>query len=556
MYTRFYQKSKGLSGFQVRLPPQLGANSCTPGPSQDVHQREMRPTGGMAGHLLHTGHHTGAGLAQGSHISGGKLPIIKEKVAAEIHKATSGVEEQFEKSVKGLPYVKELPKTGMPEEQVMKMVQQYKTLVDIHAEDGKVSGAVYKANNPALLNLVTKVYNAYAYSNPLHPDLFPDVRKMEAEIIRMTCGMFNGDSEACGTLTSGGTESIMLACKAYRNRAYDNGIRFPEMIVPLTGHAAFDKAAFYFRIKIVHIPIDPKTFKADVKAMKRAINGNTCMLVGSGPGYPHGVIDPIEDIAKLGKKYNIPVHVDCCLGGFVVPFMEKVGFPIARFDFRLPGVTSISADTHKYGFAPKGSSVVMYKNKDYRRFQFFMAPDWQGGIYATATFAGSRAGANVATCWATMMYIGESGYLEYTRRLIETARYIEKGLKEIKGLYIMGEPEVTVIAFASLDFNIFRLNDMMGERGWHLNPLQFPSGLHICVTLPITEPGAADRFLSDVRECTAVIMLDPNAKVGGMAALYGMAQSIPDRNMVAELAGGYLDATYSTGTSLPNGTHK
>lgn len=472
------------------------------------------------------------------------IPLVKKKIAEEKNKMLVDMEGSFHKSVDG--YQKSLPATGLKMEEVEKLLTKYKSLAQVDWENGQVSGTVY-SGEAELTELMAKTYGMFAWSNPLHPDVFPDVRKMEAEVVRMCCSMFNGDKNTCGTMSSGGSESIMLACLTYRNMARDNGISFPEMIVPLTVHAAFDKAASYFRMKITHIPTDKETGKVDIKAMRRAINKNTCMLAGSAPGFPHGIIDDIEEIAALGKKYNIPVHVDCCLGGFLVPFMEKAGYPIPPVDFRLPGVTSISADTHKYGFAPKGSSVILYRNPDYRQKQFFVQPDWPGGIYATSTMGGSRAGAIIAACWATMMHIGLDGYVESTRKIIKTARYIAKGVRDIEGLVVYGEPLMSVVGIGSDRFNIFRLADILTSRGYNLNALQYPDSLHLCCTLVHTKEGVADKFLSDLRNAVEEILQDPqDHAIGGMGAIYGMAQSIPDKKMVGELAGCYLEAMYST----------
>ncbi|XP_060067009.1 sphingosine-1-phosphate lyase 1-like [Ylistrum balloti] len=472
------------------------------------------------------------------------IPAVKRKVAEEKNKMLSDMEASFHKSVEG--YQKALPVNGLKMEEVEELLLQYKNLAQVDWENGQVSGTVY-SGEAELTELMAKTYGMFAWSNPLHPDVFPDVRKMEAEVVRMCCTMFNGDENSCGTMTSGGTESILLACLTYRNIARDNGVNFPEMIVPVTVHAAFDKAAYYFRMKITHISVDKVTGKVDIKAMRKAINKNTCMLVGSAPGFPHGIIDDIEEISALGKKYNIPVHVDSCLGGFLVPFMEKAGFPIPAVDFRLPGVTSISADTHKYGFAPKGSSVILYRNPTFRQQQFFVQPEWPGGIYATSTTGGSRAGAIIAACWATMMHIGLDGYVESTRKIVKTARYITKGLRDIDGLIVYGEPLMSVVGMGSDRFNIFRLADILTSRGYNLNALQYPDSLHLCCTLVHTKEGVADKFLSDVRNAVEEILADPqDHEIGGMGAIYGMAQSIPDKKMVGELAGCYLEAVYST----------
>ncbi|KAF7710380.1 hypothetical protein HF521_009252 [Silurus meridionalis] len=425
------------------------------------------------------------------------------------------------------------------------IIKQYQTLNEVKWSKGKVSGTVYWGDEK-LTDLLVKVYGEFAWSNPLHPDIFPGVRKMEAEVVRMTCSLFSGGPESCGTVTSGGTESILMACKAYRDLAYERGIKYPEIIAPVSAHAAFDKAAHYFGMKLIHIPLDKKTMKVDVKAMKRAISKNTAMLVCSAPQFPHGIIDPIVEVGKLAEKYNIPLHVDACLGGFLIVFMEKAGFKLDPFDFRVKSVTSISADTHKYGYAPKGSSVVIYRDKKYRHYQYFVAPDWQGGIYASPSVAGSRPGGIIAACWATMMHMGESGYVEATKKVVQTARIIAAGICKVEGLFVFGNPEVSVVALGSDVFDIFRLSNALTSKGWNLNTLQFPSSIHICVTMLHTQPGVAQEFIKDVKEEVAIIMQNPKEKTTGMGAIYGMAQSIPDRSMVTEVSCGFLDCLYST----------
>merc|ERR1711872_1197797 len=300
-------------------------------------------------------------------------------------------------------------------------------------------------------------------------------------------------------------------------------------------------------MKIKHIPVDEVTKRVKVETMKKMISGRTAMLVGSAPQFPHGSIDNIEEIAALGMKYGIPVHVDACLGGFLIAFMEDAGFPLPPFDFRVSGVTSISADTHKYGFAPKGSSVILYSNKKYRDYQWFSFPDWPGGIYATPTIGGSRAGGIVAACWAAMLFFGKEGYIKTTKEIISTTRKITEALRNIPGIQIVGSPDVSVVAFDSKDFNIYGLSDGMKERGWALNALQFPSCVHLCVTRPHTLPGVAEKFIRDVPEITAEIMKDPSVSNAGSAAMYGMAASIPDRSIVEDLTGVYLDALYCLG---------
>ncbi|XP_048419427.1 sphingosine-1-phosphate lyase 1 [Stegostoma tigrinum] len=474
-----------------------------------------------------------------------KLPFLAAAVQKKLNKALDDLSTSVLTLKDGTTYITSLPAQGLAEPELLLKLKDYSTMGEVHWEKGQVSGTVYSGEEQ-LTKLMVKVYGDFAWSNPLHPDIFPGVRKMEAEVVRMACTLFRGGPESCGTVTSGGTESILMACKAYRDLGAERGVKYPEIVAPISAHAAFDKAAQYFGMKIVHVELDKRSMQVDVKAMKKAISRNTVMLVCSVPQFPHGIMDPVEQVAKLALDYDIPLHVDACLGGFLIVFMEKAGYSLPPFDFRVKGVTSISADTHKYGYAPKGSSVVLYSNKKYRHYQFFVAPDWQGGIYASPTIAGSRPGGIIAACWATMMYMGEDGYIKATKKIIDTARHIEAQLRKIKEIFIFGKPEVSVVAIGSQIFDIFRLSNAMTSKGWNLNTLQFPSSIHICVTLLHTKDGVADQFVEDLRESVAEIMKNPDEKTTGRGAIYGMAQSIPDRTLVTEISHGFLDCLYST----------
>uniref|UniRef100_A0A0P4W7E3 sphinganine-1-phosphate aldolase n=1 Tax=Scylla olivacea TaxID=85551 RepID=A0A0P4W7E3_SCYOL len=475
-----------------------------------------------------------------------RLPQVKNMLQKEIDKMSDGLTHDLNEAIENTPYLMQLPKEGWSTEKIIEKATEYTKFGTFKWETGCASGTVYNGNKD-LTDVMTQVYGLSAWTNPLHPDVFPGVRKMEAEVVRMCCSLFKGDRDTCGCMTTGGTESIVMAVKAYRDYAINvRGIKKPEILVPVSAHAAFDKAAYLLAISIKHVPLDPKSMKVDVHAMKKMINRRTCMLAVSAPQFPHGVIDPVEEVGALGEQYNIPVHVDACLGGFLIPFMEEAGYPLPPFDFRVKGVTSISADTHKYGYAPKGSSVIMYRNSSWRHHQFFVTPDWPGGIYATATIGGSRSGGIVAACWAALVYHGHQGYVEYTTKIIQTAKKIEEGCHKIPGIFVYGKPDVSVVALGSNEFNIYILSDRMTKRGWNLNALQFPSSIHLAVTVLHTHPGVADRFISDVKEISEDIIKNPPKDTGGSAAMYGMAQSIPDRSLVGELAWCYLDAMYST----------
>jgi len=478
-----------------------------------------------------------------------KIPAVRRKLEGEKAKIRMEFLEELNKPSQGLEDIVQLPSKGLSRDDVIKKTMSYFEVGEMDWKNGAMSGTVYNSSKE-LGDLITEVYGMGAWMNPLHPDAFPGLRQMESEVVRMACDMFQGGEEACGCVTTGGTESILLACKAYREIAIEKGVEFPEILCGVSAHAAFDKAADILGISIRHVPLDQVTMRVDVNAMRRMISRNTMMLVGSAPQFPHGSIDSITEIAQLGLKYDIPVHVDACLGGFLIPFMRDSGYPIQPFDFSVPGVTSISADTHKYGFAPKGTSVVMYKSPMYRTYQWFSFPDWPGGIYATPTVGGSRAGGIIAACWAAMISFGKDGYTQSTKEIVNTTRKIAKAIENVPGLKIIGIPEVSVVAFGSDEFNIYGLSDALKLRGWGLNALQFPVCVHMCVTRLHTQPGVAEKFIRDVEEATKELMKNPSGTDAGSAAMYGMAASIPDRSIVSELTALYLDAVYSTKRDL------
>lgn len=455
-------------------------------------------------------------------------------------------EHEIIKSTGDVEYIVKLPWDGLGDDVILRKVDEHLSLGNYKWRDGRVSGAVYYYD-PKLVEFVQQVYGKASYTNPLHPDIFPGVCKMEAEVLRMTINLFHGDSDACGAMTTGGTESLIMACKAYRDfAAYERGVSKPNIVMPVTAHSGFDKAAQYLGLYVKTVKLNPESWTVDLDAMEKAINGNTIMLVGSTPNFPYGTMDDIEGIARLGVKYNIPVHVDACLGGFLIAFMKRAGYKLPPFDFTVPGVTSISADTHKYGFAPKGSSVILYSHGKYLKHQYTVTTDWPGGIYGSPSVNGSRAGGVIAATWATMLRFGEDGYTEATKAIIDTTRYVEQGLRKIKGIFLFGTPATSVIAIGSKVFDIFLLSGALSELGWNLNNLQFPSGVHICITYMHTKEGVADKLMKDVVEQVEIIMRDPKQPVEGKMAMYGMAQSLSDRSLVGDLTREYLSAMYYT----------
>ncbi|KAL4573769.1 hypothetical protein LXL04_020586 [Taraxacum kok-saghyz] len=483
------------------------------------------------------------------------VPGVKRYIDAEKQKVVEKLQSSGKSQRDG--WRTELPGSGLGN----RVIEQMKAEKQKDAAwQGKCSGTVYIGGNESEghFSLINEACSMFAHTNPLHLDVFKSVVRFEAEVVGMTAALLGSKDKAsggqvCGNMTSGGTESILLAVKSSRDyMKTKKNITCPEMIIPESAHSAYDKAAQYFKIKLWRVPVN-KAFQADVKAIKRYINKNTIMIVGSAPGFPHGIIDPIEELGELALRHGICLHVDLCLGGFVLPFARKLGYPIPPFDFCVQGVTSISADVHKYGLAPKGTSIVLYRNHDIRKLltktfdpclkqhQFVAVTEWSGGLYVSPTIAGSRPGSLIAGAWAAMLSLGQEGYLEHTREIMEASKRLQKGVNEIPELFIIGRPDMTIVAFGSNVIDIFEVNDMLSSKGWHLNPLQRPNSIHICVTLQHVP--MVDDFLKDLNDSVQIVKENPGPVSGGMAPIYGAAGKIPDRGMVNELLVDYMDNT-------------
>ena len=478
------------------------------------------------------------------------LPAVKQKVEQEYETLMADLE-AFVKPYRGkFDTFAEIPDQGRHPSEILNEMEAIAELEQVRWKEGYASGAVYHGDVDHI-NFLNRVYAMNSQSNPLHADLWPSSAKYESEITAMTARMMgaeaaanrsDADQQICGVVTSGGTESILLAMKTYRDWARDQKkITQPEMIVPVTAHAAFEKAAAYFKIKLKRIPVDAD-YRADVVAARKAITRNTVVIVGSAPSFPHGMIDPIEELSELAREKAIGFHTDACLGGFVLPWAEKLGYAIPAYDFRLPGVTSISADTHKYGYAPKGTSVILYRGLALRRYQYFTSTDWPGGLYFSPTFAGSRSGALSAACWAAMIKVGKNGYQAASRKILDTASKIKKGIHEISDLHILGDP-LWVIAFGSKTLDIYEVMDYMATRKWSLNGLHHPACVHICVTLRHTQPGVAERFIEDLKSAVDAVR-EKRAGIGKMAPIYGMAAHLPVRSLVGKMLERYIDLLY------------
>ena len=434
-----------------------------------------------------------------------------------------------------------IPERGVSPEEILGHMRDLRA-GDADWRSGQTWSLVYHAGDDHSAFL-KEAHGTFFSENALNPIAFPSLRRFEAEVLRMTATMLNGHEDVVGTMTSGGSESILMAVKTYRDRARDlhPEIKRPDMVLPVTAHAAFLKAGHYFGIEPVLVPLTDD-LRVDVSAMRAAINPNTILLVGSAPNYPHGIIDPIEELGTLAIDQGLGLHVDACLGGFLLPWVEQLGYPIPPFDFRVSGVTSMSADVHKYGFAAKGASTILYRGAGLRRYQFHVSTGWPGGIYASPSMAGTRPGGSIAAAWAALKRIGQDGYLEIAGGIMETSRRLIEGINRIPGLEVLGDPPASVFAFASDAVDIYAVGDALDERGWHMDRQINPASLHLMIT-PV-HAGLEDRFLEDLAAAVDEVRADPEASHGGQAALYGMMTTLPDQGMIDEIVQQMLDNLY------------
>jgi sphinganine-1-phosphate aldolase len=391
----------------------------------------------------------------------------------------------------------ELPRDGMAREDVLARMRERKR-ADADWRAGRTFSLVYPAGDD-VDDVLRDANLLYLYENALNPFRFPSLRTMETEVVAMTTALLGGGDEAGGAMTSGGTESILMAVKSARDRARaEKGVTEPELVAPVSAHPAFAKAAHYLGLRLRQAPLRDD-LRADPDAVAGLVNERTALVVGSAPCYPFGVIDPIPELAAIAAERDVWFHTDACLGGFLLPFLERLGERVPPFDFRVPGVTTLSADVHKYGYATKGASCILHRQADtVRRYQLFVWRDWPGGLYGSFAMAGARPAGPIAAAWAVMHYLGESGYLRLARRVLDATRRLQAGITACPELHLIGEPAMSVFAFGSDRVDVMAVGDAMDDRGWHLDRQQDPDALHMMVS-PIHD-GVVDAFLTDLRE--------------------------------------------------------
>lgn len=364
-----------------------------------------------------------------------------------------------------------IPETGRSEVELFACLDEYRA-GDLDTKGGRTWAYVYDAGRPELFGIAERAYLAFLHENALDPTVFPSLLRLENDVVAMASSHLRAPGGAVGNFTTGGTESIMMAVKAARDWAREHRpeVTRPQMLLPVTAHAAFHKAARYFCIDAVTTPVDTTTWKADVDAMAAAVTPETILLVGSAVSYAHGVVDPIPELGRLALDRNLLLHVDGCIGGFVLPYFRRLGAPVTDFDFAVPGVTSMSMDFHKYAYCPKGASVVLYRDAELRRHQLFAFAAWTGYTVINTTFQSTKSGGSLAAAWAVLNYLGDDGYLDIADRTLQATQAIIKGVEEIPDLHVMGTPESNLVALTSDTVNVFEIVDEMRELRWYVQP--------------------------------------------------------------------------------------
>jgi glutamate/tyrosine decarboxylase-like PLP-dependent enzyme len=400
-----------------------------------------------------------------------------------------------------------LPKVGTAWDDLRRELEAKKSR-DVDWRSGRAAVYIHFASD-AVTEVAKQAYGLFFSENALGSgSAFPSLKQLESDVVGMALGLLQAPATGCGNVTAGGTESIFLAVKAARDRARARrpDIAAPTLLLPQTAHPAFDKAAHYLAIATRRIPVGPD-FRADAEAMAAAVDENTIMIVGSAPAFPHGVVDPIEAIAAIARRHDLWCHVDACVGGFSLPFVRKLGHAVPAFDFSVPGVTSMSADLHKYGFTAKGASTVLFADPADQAFVPYEFDRWPRGRYFTYNFSGTRPGGAIAAAWAVMNFLGEDGYLDVNRRILEARERIREGIGRV-GLRFWGKPEMGVFAYGSPEVDIPAVGRELSGEGWLVGYLQQPPGIHLMITA--VHGPSADAYVDAV--CRAV------GKVGKGAA--------------------------------------
>lgn len=424
-----------------------------------------------------------------------------------------------------------LPPTGLPAAEILETLAEYRG-GDVNYRDGRTWSLVYHVGG-AHEELLAQATEAFLETNFLNPMAFKSLKRIERELVDVAAGLFHGPPTTTGCVTSGGTESLLLPVLAARDAARSRWpwIRRPNIVLPQTAHVAFDKAAHLFGLRLKKVKVGPDG-AVDVRAFRKAIDRNTVLLAASAPQYAHGTVDPIPELGRIALERGLRLHVDACFGGWMSPFLERLGVAMPQWDFRVPGVSSISADVHKYGYAPKGVSLLLYRDVSLMKSQIFVATDFPGGIYASPGLLGSRPGGPMAAAWASVHGLGESGYLALAKDAWAAAERLRAGILKLPALRLVGAPHSTAVAWGAREgaVDVYAVADGLARRGWHVDRQQHPASVHLTVNannLPVV-----DQYLADLRASVDEALANPAAGLSGEAATYGTMARLPARGLV------------------------
>ena len=453
-----------------------------------------------------------------------------------------------------------IPEEGVDRDSIRADVAMMAAAEDAQGDAGRVSGSLYSGDHEHY-RFLTDVFGDYAHANVLQRDMYPSATKFEGEIIAMVADMLHAP-QSVGVVTGGGSDSLVTALYSYREEAREaRGVTRPNVVLPISAHVALRKGAHWMGIEVRDAPLTDD-FVADVEAMAALVDGDTIAIVGSAGDYAHGLVDPIPALGALAQERGIGLHVDGCLGGFLLPWAEELGYDVPPWDFRVPGVTSISVDTHKYGYALKGTSTLIYRDAALRSRQWFSSTDWPGGLYLSPGLAGSRSGGLIASTWAALVSTGRRGYLDRAQALLHANDTIKAGIRErIPELRILGDPifMTSFISSADADIDVYLVNDALKKAGWRMNSLQLPPALHFCITGPNTQPGIAEQFIDDLRAAVDYAA-EHRGEPAASGAMYGFGATPQGQETLTAVMNGVLEAMHTTApeamhTTAPEAMH-
>lgn len=444
-----------------------------------------------------------------------------------------------------------IPEKGLSRGEVFSRLESFR-LRDMPWREGRTWAYIYDPGREAE-EVIKDAFVSYLTENALDPTVFPSGLRLENEVVAMAAAHLHGDNNVAGNFTSGGTESIILAVKAARDwaREHRSEVTEPEILLPETAHAAFQKAAHYLGLRPVIVPVDPVSFRADVDALREAITPNTILMVGSAVSYAHGVVDPIPELGQLARERDLLFHVDGCMGAFLLHYFRRLGAAVPDYDFRVPGVTSISMDLHKYAFAAKGASVILYRSKELRKYQMYACSNWTGYTVVNPTVQSTKSVGPIAAAWAALNFIGDDGYLEIARNVYDAKEKIVAAINDMPDLRVLGRPDMNLVAFASDTVSVFHIIDAMRERGWYVQPQlaygSSPANIHLSINPESVR--WVDAMLADLRDCTEKAKALPS---GDLAARIKEAFGNMDpRDLDDGVFQGMLGMAGIQGTALP-----